>query len=121
MSAEKLHIPSIDLPEHAPLGLEEAYILGYNVERLRTKERMDITKFAQVSGITRPTIYKIESGEADPRLSYIRKLADALGVTVVDLLMPPFDAVDSSYYRESCQMRTKDRQDKTTGLHRKLQ
>lgn len=112
MSLDELHIPSISLPEHVPLGLEEAYVLGYNVERLRVKERMDITKFAQVAGVTRPTVYKIESGEADPRLSYIRKLADALGVSVVDLLTPPHDSVDLSYYRDSCMVRTRERREK---------
>lgn len=74
------------MPGHAPIALEEAVILGTNVERLRTMQKLDKTKFANMAGISRPTLYKIESGQCDAQLSLIRKLADALGVTVSDLL-----------------------------------
>lgn len=75
------------------LNVEEAYVLGHNVNRLRRLARMDKKTFAQVAGITRPTLDKIERGESDLKLSYLRKLADALDVRVVDLLTPaPADA-----------------------------
>lgn len=103
MSSKFSNIPGSSfrgsMPGHATLGLEEAYILGYNVERLRKLSNMDIAKFAQVAGIARPTIYKIERGESDLKLSYIRKLADALGVTVVDLLTPPPDPTEQAICR----------------------
>lgn len=112
MSSDLPEIPDIVLPEHAPLGLEESYMLGYNVERLRKQARMDIASFAQIAGITRPTVYKVESGESNLKLSYIRKIADALGVTVIDLLTPPYEAVDAAYYRDSCVQRTRERKEK---------
>lgn len=120
MSSDLPEIPDIVLPEHAPLGLEESYVLGYNVERLRNQAHMDIARFAQVAGVTRPTVYKVESGESNLKLSYIRKLADALGVTVIDLLTPPYEAVDAAYYRDSCAQRARERKEKTSsGMFRK--
>lgn len=103
------------LPNHASLGLEEAYILGYNVERLRRQRGMDVSTFARVAGITRPTVYKMERGEADPKLSYVRKVADALGVSVIDLLTPPTEAVDPSFYQRSCAARAQERKERATG------
>ena len=73
-------------PEHVPFALEEAVILGANVERLRIKAGMDIATFARVAGIARPTVYKVESGVSNLKLSYLRKIADALGVSIVELL-----------------------------------
>lgn len=74
---------------HAEFAQEEAVIFGTNVERLRLKQKLDVAKFAQMAGVSRPTIYKIERGECDARLSLVRKIADALGVTVQDLLRLP--------------------------------
>ncbi len=75
--------------KHAPFGFEEAYIFGYNVERLRRMANMSITTFARVAGISRPTVYKIEKGESDLQLSFMKKIADTLDVTVVELLSEP--------------------------------
>ncbi len=77
------------MPGHEPLALEEAVILGYNVERLRTTQELSKTMFANMAGISRPTLNKIEQGLADPQLSIIRRIADALNVTVRQLLTPP--------------------------------
>lgn len=76
------------IDEHAPLAMEEAVILGSNVERLRLKTGMGITAFCTLAGMSRPFLYKIESGEANPKLSELKKLANALGVSVVELLTP---------------------------------
>ena len=82
------HNARIIYPEHAPFAFEEAVILGANVERLRVKAGMDISTFARVAGITRPTVYKVEGGFSDLKLSYIKKIADALGVGIIELLTP---------------------------------
>ena len=60
--------------------------LGYNVRRLRAEQRLTKQTFAMMVGIGRPLLDKIENGEADPRLSLIIRLADALSVTPEDLL-----------------------------------
>lgn len=81
------HIES--MPGHEPFALEEAVVLGYNVEHLRTAQDLSKTMFANMAGISRPTLNKIEQGTADPQLSIVRRIADALNVTVVQLLTPP--------------------------------
>ena len=100
------------LSGHALFGLEEAYVLGYNVERLRRRQGMDVSTFARVAGVTRPTVYKMERGEADPKLSYVRKVADALGVSVVDLLTPPPEILDPNFCRRACAARAQERKDR---------
>lgn len=86
MSNASQHKPQLVYPEHAPFALEEAVILGTNVERLRLEAGMDISTFARVAGIALTTIYKVESGVSNLKLSYLKKIADALDVTIVDLL-----------------------------------
>lgn len=77
------------MPGHAPLAFEDSVILGTNIERLRTEQGLDLQRFAQVAGVSRPTIYEIERGEGDPKLSTIRKIAEALDVSVAELFAPP--------------------------------
>lgn len=91
--------------EHASLGLEEAFILGFNVERLRCAANMDIAMFARVAGISRPTVYKIEDGESDLKLSMLKKVASALDVEIVDLLTPPCYDTDGDYCERTCRKR----------------
>lgn len=77
------------MPAHVPLVFNEAVVLGCNVERLRKQAGMDVATFARVSGLSRPTIYKVERGESNLKLSYIKKMADALDVSVAELLTFP--------------------------------
>ena len=76
-------------PEHPQLALEEAVVLGHNVERLRKAQQMSMTTFAQMAGISRPTLYKIENGTSDLKLSMLARIAKALDTTVAALLTPP--------------------------------
>lgn len=71
-----------------PFPLEEWVIFGSNVERIRTDQQLSITRFCEMAGISRPTLYKIERGEGDPKLSMMVKIAKALDVEVQDLLDP---------------------------------
>ncbi len=89
MSEKDAHTTLTQHPDHPLFGTMESYVLGYNVERLRKGAGMNITTLSRVAGITRPTIYKIEKGESNLKLSFLRKLADALDVTIVDLLSAP--------------------------------
>lgn len=73
------------------LPLEEAVVLGYNVEHLRRAQGISKTVFAQMAQISRPTLDKIERGECNAKLSMLRHLADALSVPSVYLLTPPRD------------------------------
>jgi transcriptional regulator with XRE-family HTH domain len=61
-------------------------------ERLRqVREQKGLTRYrlAQLSGISKEGVNKLERGDADPRLSTLLKLAAALGVAPADLLPEP--------------------------------
>lgn len=66
-----------------------APILAENVKRLRKEANINKKRFALMVGIGRPFLNKIEAGAADPRLSVIVKMADALETTPGELLQSP--------------------------------
>lgn len=68
---------------------EEAYIVGFNVERLRKRAGISKIRFCEMLGIGRPTLDRIEDGEHDIRLSLLVKIAEALEVRAVDLMTMP--------------------------------
>lgn len=52
---------------------------------LRTRRGLSLRKLGELSGVHYISIIRIESGTLDPRLSTLRRLADALGVTLSEL------------------------------------
>lgn len=93
-------------------GFAESFIFGTNVARLRDRQDLSVSKFALMANIARPTVYKIEDGTADLKLSIMKRVADALGTTVADLLTPPFADTDAGFYRAFCEGRTASRANK---------
>jgi transcriptional regulator with XRE-family HTH domain len=63
--------------------------VGSNVHRFRTAANLSQAALADRSGISRRTIIKLESGEANISLTGLDHLADALGLTFVDLVAAP--------------------------------
>ena len=52
----------------------------------REAKNLSQSKLSEISGVSRPTIIKIEKGEsAELKTSTLVKLADALGTTVSDI------------------------------------
>jgi DNA-binding XRE family transcriptional regulator len=62
-------------------------ILALNVMRLRAQRGMTQAQLAEAIGVSQPRIAGIESGDANPRLATLAKLAHALGVTLSELLV----------------------------------
>ena len=60
-----------------------------NVRRFRTEADLSQAALADRAGLSRRTVIKLESGEANISLSGLDQLADALGVTFVDLVASP--------------------------------
>jgi transcriptional regulator with XRE-family HTH domain len=60
-------------------------ILAYNVVIYRAKKRLSQVELAKRSGVSRPTISRIEAGEGEPGIDVLERLADALGVKIADL------------------------------------
>ena len=59
---------------------------GFPLLRLRRAAGLTQQELALKAGVSSLVIGKIERGEVDPRLATLTAIADALGVTVVDLL-----------------------------------
>ena len=60
--------------------------LARNLERLRKEQELSKTGLSAISGVTRQTISALEKGAPDTLLSNVQRLADALGIDVVELL-----------------------------------
>jgi transcriptional regulator with XRE-family HTH domain len=63
--------------------------LGANVRSLREERGLTQRQLAEVSGIPRPTLAHIESGEANPTLHVLVKLAAALSNPIERLIASP--------------------------------
>lgn len=63
--------------------------LGENLRRLRHAAGLSQTAVAAAAGISRRTVINLEAGEANISLSGLDRLAEALGVTFVDLVSAP--------------------------------
>jgi len=62
--------------------------LARNIKKYRRKSALSQDKLSKLAGITLHTITKIESGATpDPRVATVKKIADALGCSVDELLI----------------------------------
>jgi transcriptional regulator with XRE-family HTH domain len=57
-----------------------------NLRRIRESRYLTQHDLAGLSGVSRPTIARLEAGDTEARFSTLRKLADALGVHPDDLV-----------------------------------
>lgn len=62
--------------------------LAGNIKRLREQAGLSQKALAEQSGVPRPTIAHLESGQANPTLNVVLRVASALGVTVDGLVDP---------------------------------
>lgn len=72
-----------DLPERI---YEQRRDLGERIRVLRTGLPATQEAFAEMTGIDRRTLQRIEGGTSDPRYSDLALIAEALRVTVADLV-----------------------------------
>ena len=69
-------------------------LVGRNFARLRKQKRFTQEKFAEVSGFTQQYISDLERGRRNPTVVTLFELADTLGVSHVDLVLPDEEARD---------------------------
>lgn len=63
--------------------------VGYRIREIRESIGMSQAELCEKSGITRATIWKLETGDNEVTTSKtLLKIADALGVTVGELFLP---------------------------------
>lgn len=58
---------------------------GHSLRKARTSARLTQEELAERSGLDRSYVGGIERGERNPTLSVIEKIADGLGIELVDL------------------------------------
>lgn len=63
--------------------------LAANVKRLRDARGASQQQLADLAGIPRPTWSSLETGDANPTLHVLTRVADALQVSVGELIGPP--------------------------------
>ena len=65
---------------------KEAKKLGENIKRIRTEKGMSQGDICRATGADRAYISNIESGNKNPTLETLAKIADALDVKIDELL-----------------------------------
>jgi transcriptional regulator with XRE-family HTH domain len=63
--------------------------LSRNLRSLRESRGLTQQQVAKLAGVPRPTIANLESGEANPTLAVLSRVADALQVRLEELIEPP--------------------------------
>ena len=63
-----------------------AALLAANLRRLRERRKLTQQDLAERSGVPRPTLAHLESGEANPTLSVLVRVAEALGTSIEELI-----------------------------------
>ncbi len=61
---------------------------GYQVARLRIKLGLTQAQLAEMVGTKQPSIARLESGVSSPSLSFLEKIAEALGAEMKVNLIP---------------------------------
>ena len=58
--------------------------IGSKIRELRKKKSLTAKQFSEMVGCTASLISQVERSKADPSISTLKKMADALGVNIVD-------------------------------------
>jgi transcriptional regulator with XRE-family HTH domain len=61
-------------------------MLAANLRRLRERRKLTQQDLAERSGVPRPTLAHLESGDANPTLSVLVRVAEALGTSIEELI-----------------------------------
>lgn len=67
--------------------------IAANLKRLREARQISQQRLSDVSGVPRPTLAHLESGSANPTLSVMLKVSEALQVRLETLLEQPVPAI----------------------------
>ena len=67
--------------------------LASNIKRLRETQGLSQQKCSELSGVPRPTWANLETGQANPTLAVLVRVATALQVSLEDLIGAPQDTV----------------------------
>lgn len=68
---------------------ERLAALAHNVRRLREAHGLSLAQLAERTGVTKATLFRIESLQTNPTLDTVLRLCDALSVSIADLIALP--------------------------------
>src|SRR5258708_13433429 len=71
------------------MGDELGERIGHNVKQLREARGLTQERIAKIASVPRATWTNLESGDANPTVSVLHRVASALQVTIEELLSPP--------------------------------
>lgn len=60
--------------------------IGQRIQEARDRRVLGRTELARAAGISYEALYRIETGQRQPRRATIRKIAEVLGIDPADLL-----------------------------------
>lgn len=72
-----------NLPEWV---LDDRRALGARIRELRVRANLTQERLAELTGVDRRTLQRIEAGSSDPRLSALTLIAEGLDVPLVRLV-----------------------------------
>ncbi|HEV2159470.1 helix-turn-helix transcriptional regulator [Bradyrhizobium sp.] len=64
-------------------------LVGQNVKRVRLGKGLTQEQFSEISGFSQQYLSGLETGQRNPTIVTIYELAQALGVSYLELLQPP--------------------------------
>lgn len=70
-------------------------VIGDGLRRLRTERGWSLYRLANETGLSESYLGLLESGQRDPKLSTLLKLARGLRIGSVELLLGPFGSVEA--------------------------
>lgn len=87
---EKVTLPDSSFWQEPPETFDDyARYLGINLARIRREAKMSREFLTSLSSLSHCTLTRMECGRANPRLSSICYLSQALETSVIDLLSAP--------------------------------
>lgn len=69
---------------------------GYRIREDRAAQGLSLEQLARLTGISAPALSLIETGKRDPRLTTLKRIADALRVPLATLIADGSDAAEPS-------------------------
>ena len=64
---------------------------GENLRRIRKERKLSMDALAEIAGTSKQVLSRYENGERVPKISMVKKLADALGVSIAELTGEVFE------------------------------
>lgn len=71
--------------------------IGKRIKNIRNAKNISTYKLAEMTGITQPVISKLENGNRKADLDIIKKICDALEITLVDFFSINDQAISPEY------------------------